>query len=79
MQYLNDIIKTRHGFKAAQKLHKFRILCPKLSIRYSNLKRIAKIKYETILIIKLKSFILFISFFKVNNINWNDNAIKKLI
>ena len=25
IQFLNDIIKSRHGFKAAQKFHKFRI------------------------------------------------------
>ena len=26
MQFLNDIIKSRHGFKTAQKFHKFRVL-----------------------------------------------------
>ena len=26
MQFLNDIIKLRHGFKTAQKFHKFRVL-----------------------------------------------------
>ena len=25
-QFLNDIIKSRHGFKTAQKFHKFRVL-----------------------------------------------------
>ena len=25
MQFLNDIIKSSHGFKAAQKFHKFRV------------------------------------------------------
>ena len=25
MQFLNDIIKSRHGFKTAQKFHKFRV------------------------------------------------------
>ena len=26
MQFFNDIIKSRHGFKTAQKFHKFRVL-----------------------------------------------------
>ena len=26
MQFLNDIIKSRHGFKTAHKFHKFRVL-----------------------------------------------------
>ena len=25
MQFLNDIIKSRHGFKTAQKFHKFKV------------------------------------------------------
>ena len=25
MQFLNDIIKSRHGFKTVQKFHKFRV------------------------------------------------------
>ena len=31
MQFLNDIIKSRHGFKTAQKFHKFRV-CIKQSL-----------------------------------------------
>ena len=29
MQFLNDIIKSRHGFKTAQKIHKFRVFIKK--------------------------------------------------
>ena len=28
MQFLNDIIKSRHGFKTAQKFHTFRVFIP---------------------------------------------------
>ena len=31
MQFLNDIIKSRHGFKTAQKLHKFTVFIKKNS------------------------------------------------
>ena len=29
MQFLNDIIKSKHGFKTAQKFHKFRVFFDK--------------------------------------------------
>ena len=29
MQFLNDIIKSRHGFKTAQKFYKFRVFIKK--------------------------------------------------
>ena len=32
MQILNDIIKSRHGFKTAQKFHKFRFLIKTLNL-----------------------------------------------
>ena len=32
MQFLNDIIKSRHGFKVAQKIHKFRVLIKTLNL-----------------------------------------------
>ena len=32
MQLLNDIIKSRHGFKTAQKFHKFRVLIKTLNL-----------------------------------------------
>ena len=32
LQFLNDIIKSRHGFKTAQKFHKFRVLIKTLNL-----------------------------------------------
>ena len=32
MQFLNDIIKSRHGFKTAQKIHKFRVFIKTLNL-----------------------------------------------
>ena len=32
MQFLNDIIKSRHGFKTAQKFHKFRVFFKTLNL-----------------------------------------------
>ena len=32
MQFLNDIIKSRHGFKTAQKFHKFRVFIKTLNL-----------------------------------------------
>ena len=32
MQFLNDIIKSRHGFKTVQKFHKFRVFIKTLNI-----------------------------------------------
>ena len=32
MQFLNDIIKSKHGLKAAQKFHKFRVLIKTLNL-----------------------------------------------
>ena len=37
MQFLNDIIKSRHGFKAAQKFHKFRVFTKTLKLQQPNL------------------------------------------
>ena len=32
LQFLNDIIKSRYGFKTAQKFHKFRVLIKTLNL-----------------------------------------------